>query len=34
VNADGFHVYSYDVEGKITQIDSGAVTMTYDALER
>src|SRR6185437_583427 len=34
VNADGFHVYSYDVEGKITQIDSSAVTMTYDALER
>ncbi|HSU60929.1 MAG TPA: RHS repeat-associated core domain-containing protein, partial [Bryobacteraceae bacterium] len=34
VNADGFHVYSYDVEGKITQIDSGAVTMTYDALGR
>ena len=34
MNADGFHVYSYDVEGKITQIDSGAVTMTYDALGR
>src|SRR6185437_13794693 len=34
VNADGFHVYSYDVEGKIAQIDSGGVVMTYDALGR
>lgn len=34
VTADGFHSYSYDTEGKETQIDSGAVSMTYDALGR
>ena len=34
VNGDGFHVYSYDAEGKNTQLDSCTVGMTYDALGR
>jgi RHS repeat-associated protein len=34
LNGDEFHSYSYDAEGRNTLIDSGTVTMTYDALGR
>src|SRR5438132_9505861 len=28
---DGFHGYSFDAEGNIVSVDSGAATYTYDA---
>jgi RHS repeat-associated protein len=34
LNVDGYHIYSYDAEGKNTLIDSSTVAMTYDALGR
>jgi RHS repeat-associated protein len=34
LNVDGYHIYSYDAEGKNTLIDSSTVVMTYDALGR
>ncbi len=31
---DTFHYYAWDGEGKLTQLDSGATVLTYDALGR